>query len=270
MNLFSILLLLSFITPLWSDDLGEFKENVEKEEEENSQKEETNKSDDSEKENEADSPFLRFLWEITFLLWFIHNETVYYTAYPYESSAMNMGDNFIGHDLRSEEELYADKLTTKDYNFAFYGGGSINEGLNTFGGMFRLTGKFVNHFGPEIDYRILWNGQNLLHNLSGGLNLSFFQFNYLSLDFYFKAAFFMGLLERQGVSLGAKLTSYPIKPLSLEIRSGAMIFQSITFVEFEIKLGFHAGPVEIFGDFYTLQSTQSQLYSFGVGAGYHF
>ena len=260
-------------SPVFSQALDDFKDGVEQEEEENRQNDQKNDSQETTEESDEDSednPFMEFLWEITFLLWFIHNETVYYSPYPYELEGIREGNNFIGHDLGRKEDLYSKKAYTKNYNFAFYGGGSINETFNTYGGLLRFTGKFINHFGPEIDYRLLWDGKNLFHNLSGGLNLSFFQFDYLSLDFYLKAAFFMGLLERQGVSLGGKLTTYPFKPLSLEVRSGGMFFEDITFAEVDVKLGIHTGPIEIFGNFYTLQASNTQIYSFGLGAGVHF
>ncbi|MBI9099078.1 MAG: hypothetical protein JEY91_11405, partial [Spirochaetaceae bacterium] len=67
-----------------------------------------------------------------------------------------------------------------------------------------------------------------------------------------------------------KITSYPFKPISLEVRSGGMFFKSITFAEIDVKLGFHIKSMEIFGNFYTLQSENSQLYSIGIGAGVHF
>ncbi|MDA3810368.1 MAG: hypothetical protein PF518_08575 [Spirochaetaceae bacterium] len=91
----------------------------------------------------------------------------------------------------------------------------------------------------------------------------------LSMDFYIKGAFFIGLLNRKGISLGAKMISYPFKPISLEIRSGGLFFQSITFAEVEIKLGVQVKSFEIFGDFYTLQSEMARIYSFGIGEGYH-
>jgi len=271
LRIISITIFLLFFTPLSADNLDDFKDHVEQEEEENSQNEdvETDREEVDDDESESSS-FMDFLWEFTFLLWFIHNETVYYTPYPYESDGMIMGDNYIGHDRRNREDLYADKNITKDYNFALYGGGSFNETIDEFGGFFRLSGKFFNHLGPEIDYRLIYNGNEVFHNLSTGINLSFFQFDYLSLDFYVKGAFFMGLLQRQGISLGARFTSYPFKPVSLELRSGGVFFESLKFAELEAKLGIHINAVEIFGNFYTLQSKKSQLYSIGIGAGVHF
>lgn len=263
----SIALLLSLTTPLYADSLEDFKENVEKEEEENSQKDKTQSNDEDDSET---SSFMNFFWEFSVLIWFIHNETVFYTPYPYEAEGLKKGDNFIGHDRRDRENRYYDREMTKNYNFSLYAGGSFNETIDEFGSLFRFNGKFFNHLGPEIDYRLIYNGDDVFHNLSAGLNLSFFQFDYLSLDFYIKGAFFMGLLQRQGVSLGAKFTSYPFKPLSLEIRSGGVFFDSITFAELEVKLGIHIDAFEIFGDFYTLQSQKSQLYSLGIGAGVHF
>ena len=271
-NLFlmiSLAILFSFSVPLFADDLQDFKNDVLEEEEENSENNAPTVDENDDDESE-DSPFLRFLWEITFLMWFIHNETVYYTPYPYEFTGMTRGNNFIGHDRRSEEEIKADTHQLKNSHFALYGAATINEEFNIFGGLLRFTGKFVNHMGPEIDYRILIDGKNLLHNLSAGLNISFFQFDFMTLDFYLEGAFFMGLMNRQGLALGAKITSYPFKPISLEVRSGGMFFKSITFAEIDVKLGFHINSMEIFGNFYTLQSENSQLYSIGIGAGVHF
>lgn len=259
---------LSITHPLFSDDLGDFKDNVEQEEKENQNEESDTYDKDS--NGSGSSPFLEFLWDVTFFLWFIHNDSVYYAPYPYEQNSWQSRDNFIGHDLRTYEEIERNSLYRKNYNFAFHGMATIDENLNTIGGMARFSGKFTNHFGPELDYRLFWDGDDLFHIATTGLNLSFFQFNFMSLDFYVEGAFFMGLLERQGISLGAKITSYPFRPVSLEIRSGGMFFESITFAEIEAKLGFHFGRTEIFADFYTLQSEQSALYSFGIGAGVHF
>ncbi len=264
----SIALLLSLTIPLVAGDLGDFKDDVEQEEKEDSQAQE--ESEDYEDDDSESSPFLAFLWDFTFFLWFAHNDMVYYSPYPYELEAMRKGDNFIGHDRRSLIEIRNDSTPDKNHNFTIYGGATMNESMDTYGGLLRLTGKFFNHLGPELDYRVLYDGDDVLHNLSTGVNISFFQFDYLSLDFYVKAAFFMGLLERQGISLGAKLTTYPFKPISLELRSGGIFYESITFAELEAKLGIHISQWEIFGDFYTLQSVKSQLYSIGIGAGVHF
>lgn len=264
----SIALLISLSVTVFAGDLDNFKDDVEQEEENNSQIQD--ESEVSEEDDYESSPFVKFLWQITFLLWFSHNDMVYYTDYPYELKGMQAGDHFIGHDRRSPIERQQERTPEKNYNFTFYGGATFDEDFNTYGGLLRFTGKFFNHLGPEMDYRVLYDGEDVLHNLSAGLNISFIQYDSLSLDFYVKAAFFMGLLERQGISLGAKLTTYPFKPLSLEIRSGGIFYKSITFAEIEAKLGFHIKQMEIFGNFYTLQSKKSRLYSIGVGAGVHF
>jgi len=274
-----IFLLFSFVSELQADDLKDFKDKIEQEEK-NNQAEEADEDEDKENQEAKDSDdddsddddnsFMDFLWEFTFLIWYIHNETVYYTPYPFNESGMLNGVNFIGHDRRSNEEIESSEIKTKDYFFSFYGGVTINESLHNIGGLLRFTGKFFNHLGPEVDYRILWDGENLFHNFSGGFNLAFFQFDYFSLDFYIKAVVFSGFIEKQGVSLGGKMTTYPFKPISLEVRSGGVFFSALTLAEVEIKLGIHIGPAEIFGDFYTLQSTTAQIYSFGLGLGYHF
>lgn len=269
--LFLIIFFSSITTPLFSDDLGDFKDSVEQEEEENRENEDTGESvEDTDDETDDDNPFLRFLWEFTFFLWFIHNDSVYYTPYPYEYEGWIEGDNFVGHDLKSAAIISANAYYRKNYNFALHSMATVNESFNTIGGMARLSGKFFNHFGPELEYRAFWDGDDDFHIVTAGANLSLFQFDYLSLDFYLEGAFFMGLLERQGITLGAKILTYPFKPVSLEIRSGGMFFQYITFAEVDVKLGFHIGRGEIFADFYTLQSANSSFYAFGVGAGVHF
>ncbi len=269
-KIISIILLFSINTSLWAD-LGDFKDDVEKEENENSQIEEADEDNNTEDNysNENYSLFY-FFWKFTFILWFYHNETVFYTPYPYETNGIEEGYNFIGHDKRDDDEREFNSQKFKNFHMALYGGVTVNEIADTFGGQFRLTGKVINHFGPEIGYRLLFDGTEILHNLSGGINLSLFQFDFFSFDLYIKAAFFMGLLNRQGISLGGIMRSYPFKPVSLEIYGGGLFFESITFAEVEIKLGFHFKATEIFGNFYTLQSKKSQLYSFGLGAGYHF
>lgn len=265
---------LSLPYSLHADDLKDFKDKVEQEEEQNRQKDSQDSEDTDDQNQEDDSReshhFLEFLWQFTFMLWYIHNETAYYAPYPYEKEALFEGMNFIGHDMGSTEEVASAEPYRKNYNFGFYGLASIDEDFNTIGGMFRISGKAFNHLGPELDYRLLWDGSDFLHILGAGGNISFFQFDYLSLDFYVAGAFFMGLMERQGVKFGAKLTSYPFRPLSLEVRSGVIFFESIKFAEVEAKLGFHLGRSEIFGDFYTLQSHTVSIYAFGIGVGVHF
>lgn len=267
-----LIILLFILRPvtIFSNDLGDFKESVEEEEEENQERESEDSDEYDDDDDDDGNPFLEFLWEITFFLWYAHNQSIYYAPYPYEPEALRNGDYFIRRIIRSDENWKIIDRNSKNYHFAFYGGANIDEDFNTMGGMTRLTGKFFNHLGPELEYRILWDGSDLLHILNTGVNLSFFQFDYLSLDFYVEGAFFFGLLERQGITVGAGIYTYPFKPISLEIRSGGMFFPSITFAEVEVKLGFHIGRGEIFADFYTLQSRSSALYSFGVGAGVHF
>ncbi len=270
-RLILLILIFNITTPLWSD-LGGFKEDVEREEEENSKKENIENIEEDEEENieEDEDSFFSLLWDMTFLLWLYHNDSSYYSRYPYEIEGMENGANFINHDNRSEKEkgIYTKKF--KEFFFTIYGSPTINETADTFGGQLRFTGKVINHFGPELEYRLLWNEGDFLHNLSGGMNLSIFQFDPLALDFYIKAVFFMGIMERIGVSLGGRIMSYPFRPVSLEFRGGVVIFPSITFAEIGAKLGFHIDAVELFGDFYMLRSEQSQLYSIGLGIGYHF
>ncbi|MBB6478585.1 hypothetical protein [Spirochaeta isovalerica] len=266
--IFAYSLLLATPLALYSDDLEDFKNKVEQEEEKNNENSEDR--DNSGNSKEKEHPFLRFLWDITFYLWFIHNDSVYYAPYPYELSSYREGTSFIAIDNGTEEEVKALNKTRKNYHFAIYGGGTFNEAFSTFGAMTRITGKFVNHMGPEIEYRFMADDSGYLHFLTTGINLAFFQTDYLAMDFYLEGAFFMGILQRTGISLGSAIYTYPVKPLSFEIRGGAVLFPSITFGELNIKAGLHMDRYEIFADFHTLQSQTSALYSFGFGVGVHF
>ncbi len=208
--------------------------------------------------------------EITFALWAAHNMLVYYEKYPYFSKDKNFINYYrsFSNTIKNDEEEHRDMhmvgddiedtssprkddfnpFSKKFYYYTLAAGGqwANDEGS---GFLVEFRGKFMQHFGPEFYARSLWDGEDDIQFYSGGLNLSLFQNSYLSADFYITGAFMRGVIERDGVGFGTVITSYPFKPVTLFFRIGGLDFGKTEFLDFEGRIGFMIGRLEIFGGY---------------------
>ena len=102
------------------------------------------------------------------------------------------------------------------------------------GFFFGCRGKVWTFIGPEIDYTHLWDTSGSLLHLSLGVNISFIQFDRLSVDGYIQYS----LLDHlSGIAGGLLLTSYPVTPLSLFLRMGGQVYRDISFFNAEGRIG---------------------------------
>jgi|GEM_PF-1392610 len=253
--------------------LKDFKGDVERNENSKSGKSSGGGSSDSDSDGSCAGACMEMALEITFAIWAAHNMLVYYEEYPYFSKNKNFINYYKPHssmlkndaeDQRDMHMVAADDADTSsqqkedkdDFNpfknkFYYYSIAAGGQWANDEGSGFQVEfrGKFIQHFGPEFSARSLWDGEDDIQFYSGGLNLSLFQNSYLSADFYITGAFMRGVIERDGVGFGAIITSFPFKPVTLFVKIGGIDFGKTEFLEFEGRIGFMIGRVELFAGY---------------------
>lgn len=214
------------VLPVFAD-LNTFKEDVEKEESQNRQSGQADTSGDEQAEGEESggNPIARFFFEITIFAWAIHNNGVYYSAYPYAPPVS-------------------------------YSGGIV-EGRPR---------NFINYDFSNVQIE---SGEEL-HITTAGLDFSIIQNDFFTWTAYGKGAFFDGVLERSGWAFGSWFRMYPLRPISLHLRTGGMFFPDITFGQVEAKLNLHLGRLQLYGGVNLLESEESRRLMTEAGAGIHF
>ncbi len=278
-----------FVLPVYAD-LNTFKEDVEQEESNNRNSERKGQADNGQMENQENDEenggnfFARFLLEITIFAWAIHNNGVYYSAYPYAppvsfSSGLVEGRprNFINYDfanvqIESGEErpqVSYRKWGAKRYWFELSSGALMTE-EGEFGTVASLQGRFTPFFGPDIDYRLIFDGSDELHITTAGLDFSIVQNDFFTWTAYGKGAFFDGVLNRDGWAFGSWFRMYPFRPVSLHLRTGGMFFPDITFGQVEAKMNIHLGRLLLFGGINLLESEETRRLMTEAGATVHF
>lgn len=267
-------------------DLNTFKEDVEKEESRNRSSEENEQAGNEQEEGEENGGNLivRFLLEITIFAWAIHNNGVYYSAYPYAppvsfSSGLAEGRprNFINYDfsnvqIESGEErprVSYRSRGAKRYWFELSSGALMTE-EGEYGAVASLQGRFTPFFGPDVDYRLIYDGSDELHITTAGLDFSVVQNDFFTWTAYGKGAFFDGVLDRDGWAFGSWFRMYPFRPVSLHLRTGGMFFPDITFGQVEAKMNIHLGRLLLFGGVNLLESEETRRLMTEAGAALHF
>lgn len=273
------------VLPVFAD-LNTFKEDVEKEESQNRQSGQADTSGDEQAEGEESggNPIARFFLEITIFAWAIHNNGVYYSAYPYAPPVSYSGGlvegrprNFINYDfsnvqIESGEErpqVNYRRNGAKRYWFELSSGALMTE-AGEYGAAASLQGRFTPFFGPDVDYRLICDGSEELHITTAGLDFSIIQNDFFTWTAYGKGAFFDGVLERSGWAFGSWFRMYPLRPISLHLRTGGMFFPDITFGQVEAKLNLHLGRLQLYGGVNLLESEESRRLMTEAGAGIHF
>jgi hypothetical protein len=253
-------------------DLDDFRRDVEDEEKENNDPEERPPADED--EEERSNPLAALMYEITIFAWRLHNMTVFYAPYPYADAPAPAGvraRGFVHFDPRSiriEEDftLRRSGPRRKRYWFEVITGGLATDD-GAYGGVASLQGRFTPFFGPDVDTRFIFDGEDKLNVTTAGVDMSIIQHDYFTWTLYGKWAFFRGVLERNGGAVGSQFHSYIADPVSLHLRSGALIFPNIAFAQIEGRLAVHLNRFAIFGGANLLQSERSRLLSVETGAG---
>ncbi|MFP3960119.1 MAG: hypothetical protein ACLFUX_08105 [Spirochaetaceae bacterium] len=254
-------------------DLDDFREDV-RDEEAQGRGDEDEASDEDDSEDGGSNPLARLLYEITIFAWRLHHTTVFYADYPYSQDAPPAGiraRGFIHYDSASvhvEENLAISREgpRRKRYWLETLTGGLTTEG-GEYGGFASLQGRFVPSLGPDIDTRLIFDGNEHLSITTAGLDLSLIQHDYFAWSVFGKAAFFRGLLIRNGAAFGTQVRSFLFRPVSLYARAGAMAFPHITFGQLEGRLAVHFDRFNLFAGAMLLEAEQVRILSFEAGTG---
>jgi hypothetical protein len=266
-----VVLLATLVSAPIFADLDDFRRDVEEEEDRDRGPEEE-PPPAAEDDGERSNPLAALLYEITIFAWRLHNMSVFYAPYPYAGDPPPPGirpRGFVHVDpqsVRIEEDFSLRRAgrPRKRYWFEVTTGGLATDD-GAWGGMASLQGRFTPFFGPDVDTRFLFDGEDELNITTAGVDMSIIQHDYFTWTLYGKWAVFRGVLERDGGAVGSQIHSYIANPVSLHLRSGALIFPNIAFAQIEGRLAVHLNRFAVFGGANLLQSESSRLLSVESG-----
>ena len=247
---FAVLILFAlFPSSLLYADLGDFSRSVNEGRQENEPEEKKKKEREFHEDHEDDESRNPFFF-LAALLWYYHNRSSCYAEYPYENGSDRPAA--IAHD----ERLLLGK-TAPDRKQSRWilssSGGMFFEGTDIGGtANFRLNGIVGGVVGPEFEYRLWKDESSILHMYRAGGVLPLIQSDYFSLSLDLSGVFFRDALSLNAVALGGSVVSYPFRPISLEIRGGAVLSESAAFSELGIRLGAHMNRFEVYAGYYGL------------------
>jgi hypothetical protein len=253
--------LLSFclIKPAYSD-LKDFKDDYKKEESSKKQKNSSSKSSSSDSSDDSCAEMC-----ILFLpIWIEANASLKYSSYPYSHEQNNFICNYPDEEYVNQcfdDEGSSWYLTLESGGqYAFDNGNA---------GFARLSGKIFKFFGPEFEFKRLVDDNNdKLDYYAFGINIPIFQFSGFSPDIYVQASYLRGVIERDGISYGIIINSYPIDPISLMFRFGVQSFGNIKgedygsmdFYDYEGRLGIIFYRLEIFGGYRHIRTELTKIH----------
>jgi len=240
-------------------DLGDFAESVEEEKNES----DTDKSEsyDDDDDEEEEGGFIDFLFSITALVWLYHNSSVWYTEYPYEYGSERPA--LIGYDWENPGKQ--SRLVVSSAGGAFWEGTDMG-----WTGSARINGKFGALIGPDLEYRIWSDNSGQLQYLRAGLAVPIVQNDWFSWDLNIGGGFFFDLLRLNAAALGSRVTVYPFRPISLEIRGGAILAENVEIGELGAKIGVHLDRFEVLTGYYGLYQGESIIHTLEIGGAVHF
>ncbi|HDP79835.1 MAG TPA: hypothetical protein ENN21_03215 [Spirochaetes bacterium] len=224
-------------------------------------------------------------------LWISHNLSLYYSSYPYEKTGP---PQFIYHLSGEKEEeapgilekkispggdIDVDELSSgKNGRAAAPGfdhtwylnidmGGQYTRDSGS-GGFVGLSGKIFRLLGPECEFKRMVDNGDRLDYLAAGVNISLFQFNYFSTDFYLQYAGMKGVVDLSGYAYGLIVHSYPFKPVHILLRIGMQsytekeaedIYREIDFLDLEGRVGVMIYRCEIFAGYRHVETDHAEL-----------
>ena len=214
-------------------------------------------------------------------LWFVMNRSLEYSQFPYHQDEKS---NFVCNysiDLAGEEtpiqEIAVKEIPDspdvkgcfngKSWFLTLEGGGQYAyDNGNGWGG--RLSGKIFKLIGPEIEAkRIVDRNDDHLDYYAIGVNIPIIQFSGFMPDFYLQAAYLRGIIERDGISYGIIINSYPVKPFSFMLRFGRQSYGNIKgeeygnmkFYDYEGRVGVIFNRFEIFAGYRKTAALYAEL-----------
>ena len=262
-----LLLVFVLILPSFAfADLDDFKEGIEREERENQEKDTKEDENQEDGDGSLSSGFLELFAEMFRAFWYL-NRAVYYSSYPFSEDEYN----FIAYEYIPETAYdsglrYSDRM--KRSWFHLYAGGlGIPDGGGGYAGFY---GRFFSMLGYDAEYRVYFDGDDVLHTVFAGTSVSLFQFNPFSVNLYSRFVHFGGLLDRNGIEFGAMYDSFPVRPLSFRLQTGIIVFEYVSLFHVDVRTAFHINRWELFLRYNSMSSEYSNLWSFGGGAGIYF
>ena len=90
------------------------------------------------------------------------------------------------------------------------------------------------------------------------------------MDFGLGGGFFLGVLNHGGLVLNCRLSSYPVKPVSLELRGGIIVSENTFLGRLSGKTGFHLEKWEFSVGYDGVFSASRSLHAVEAGIGLHF
>ena len=267
--LFSILVIL--VCPPLFADLDDFGREVDEEQEEGpDDRDPPNIKDDP--DTEVDEGYGGIVGALIypFVLWLAFNISTYYPPFPYAVS-----------DFDSESEPY-------------FAGSSIDmivpySSLKRMRGNFRASGGFFYEGGdrgatvaasasgivfgilwPEFEYRWWGDSSGNLHFFRLGGIIPVVQSDPFTLGVPMAAAFYVDTFNLIGFAVGGVILSYPVRPLSLEVRGGAIIAPELILWEIGGRISVYVHRFEIFTGYYGLIHEGRVINTIDFGLGINF
>lgn len=214
-------------------------------------------------------------------LWVDLNCELEYSKYPYYDTEKS---NFICNYIISSKKQDDSKPEIIDISmpdssqgkgcfdgkswFLTIEGGGQNAYDNGKGGFGRISGKIFKLLGPELEAkRLVDKNDDYLDYYAMGVNIPIVQFSGFMPDFYVQAAFLRGVIERDGVSYGIIINSYPVRPLSLMVRFGRQSYGNIKgqeygnmkFYDYEGRIGIIFNRFEIFAGYRNMEALYAEI-----------
>lgn len=266
-RLLSVMFLLLITAPSLMADLDDFRRDVEEEERRNEDEVPSDERYRDRDSDESDFSLLHLLFLLSY--WAEHNWGVQYEPFPYTSDSDAQSRFVRSAPNRSGGGYYGatwSELSWFELTSSFIRG-TEETGV---GGFMSLQGRIVPLFGPDIDYRVLHDGDDTLHITTAGIDVPFVQFDPFSASFYLKGAFFSGVLDRSGLAGGVTVRSFLLRPVSFYLRMGVLAFDEIDFGQVEARLNVHIRRAFIFGGVNYLESDTTSLTTYEAGVGVFF
>lgn len=259
-----------FASPSLYADLDEFGREIEEEQEKGPDDRDSTKKDDPEtKTNEGyGSLFEGILYLL--VIWTEFNLTTYYPPFPYAES-----------DFSTEPEPYfaANALIDGSSPRHFE---RMRGTIRTSGGVFleggdqgataaiSASGMIFGLLGPDFEYRWWGDASGNLHFFRLGAVLPLMQTDPITIGIPMAAAFYVGAFDLVGFAIGGVFQSYPIRPLSFEIRGGAIIAPELILGEIGGSISVYANRFEFFTGYYGLIHGGRVIHTFDFGIGINF
>lgn len=132
-----------------------------------------------------------------------------------------------------------------------------------FGGGFQT--RFLGLFGLIGEYRQYRDQSDKLIYSSFGGEFALAQGSGVSWSFYFQYNGFSGLMALSGFGYGTRLQIFPGAGTVIDARIGKMEMTSISFWDYDLRLGLFIGRVQLFAGYRAIEAQEASLAGFQAG-----